>query len=120
MMVDSNVIIYATRPECRTLRMFLDSHVSSASIITYVEVLGYHRLRDKHRELLLSLFSNLWILPLTNSVAEVAVALRQRHRMQLGDSLIAATALVYKKTLATHNIKDFAWIDGLELFDPLQ
>lgn len=119
MMADSNIIIYGTQSGQEDLRMFLDSNVSSASVITYVEVLGYYRLSTNEHKSLRHLFNKLWVLPLTNSVAEVAVALRQRHKMQLGDSLIAATALVHRKTLATHNTKDFSWIEGLALFDPL-
>jgi predicted nucleic acid-binding protein len=38
--------------------------------------------------------------------------------MTLGDSLIAATALVHGRTLVTRNTKDFQWIAGLRLLDP--
>ena len=39
--------------------------------------------------------------------------------MSLGDALIAGTALNVKLKLATHNTKDFEWIEELELIDPL-
>jgi predicted nucleic acid-binding protein len=39
--------------------------------------------------------------------------------MSLGDALVAATALVHRLPLATHNVDDFAWIDGLIVVDPL-
>ena len=32
---------------------------------------------------------------------------------------MAATALVHRLALATHNVDDFAWIDGLIVVDPL-
>lgn len=38
--------------------------------------------------------------------------------MSLGDALIAATALVYRRKLITRNMADFAWIAGLALLDP--
>ena len=38
--------------------------------------------------------------------------------MGLGDALIAATAPVHGLTLVTRNVKDFRWIDGLDLLDP--
>lgn len=120
MMADSNIVIYATLPDFGQLRKFVQRSVSSVSIITYVEVLGFHGLTADDRALLHALFSNLSILPITHPVAETAVRLRQQRRMQLGDSLIAATALVYNKTLVTHNTKDFAWIETLELLDPLR
>jgi hypothetical protein len=37
-------------------------------------------------------------------VLDQAVTLRQQHRMSLGDALVAATALVHRLPLATHNI----------------
>jgi toxin FitB len=39
--------------------------------------------------------------------------------MSLGDSLVAATALVHARTLVTHNVDDFKWIAGLQLLNPL-
>lgn len=39
--------------------------------------------------------------------------------MGLGDSLVAATALVFDRKLATRNVKDLAGIDGLEVYNPL-
>ena len=39
--------------------------------------------------------------------------------MSVGDAIIAATALHSGLTLATHNAKDFAWIEGLDVVDPL-
>jgi predicted nucleic acid-binding protein len=38
--------------------------------------------------------------------------------MGLGDALIAATALVHRRTLVTRNTADFAWVNGLQLLDP--
>lgn len=49
-----------------------------------------------------------------------AVLLRQERKMTLGDSLIAATAIVNDLKLITSNIKDFRWIDELTLVNPLK
>ena len=59
-------------------------------------------------------------LGVTDVIADRAVQLRQQRRMSLGDSLIAATALVHGEPLVTHNLSDFNWIEGLELIDPLK
>jgi predicted nucleic acid-binding protein len=39
--------------------------------------------------------------------------------MSLGDSIIAATAVIHRKTLVTHNTADFDWIKELAILDPL-
>lgn len=39
--------------------------------------------------------------------------------MSLGDSIIAATALVYDLDLYTHNIVDFSSIEELRIVDPI-
>ena len=54
----------------------------------------------------------------TVAIINRAVSLRQQRKMSLGDALIAATAMVEGLPLATRNIKDFRWIDGLTLVEP--
>lgn len=44
MLLDSNIIIYATKPEYTELRQFIAQHTPAISVISYVEVLGYHKL----------------------------------------------------------------------------
>jgi len=39
--------------------------------------------------------------------------------MSLGDSLIAATAIVHNTNLITANTKDFDWIKELTIINPL-
>lgn len=50
MLLDSNIIIYATQPEHEPLRQFIQANVCCTSIISYIEVLGYHRLTDREKE----------------------------------------------------------------------
>jgi predicted nucleic acid-binding protein len=37
-----------------------------------------------------------------------------------GDALIASTALEHGLSLVTANTKDFAWIEGIRLHNPIQ
>lgn len=119
MLLDSNIIIYATQPHYAALRQFVAEHAPAVSVISYIEVLGYHRLAEHDRHYLEAFFDAAVILPLTENVAQWAVALRQRRRITLGDSIIAATAIAHSRVLVTHNTRDFNWIDELTLFDPL-
>lgn len=119
MLLDSNIIIYAAQPAYANLRLFIIDHGPVVSAVSYVEVLGYHKLSEREKWLLESFFAATIILPLTQSVLEQAVQLRQQRKMSLGDALIAATALVHNHTLVTHDTSGFRWIEGLDLLDPL-
>ncbi len=119
MLIDSNIIIYAAQPEHAGLRQWIAQHVPAVSGISYVEVLGYHRLTAFEKQALEVFFAAATILPLNQAVLEMAIKLRQQRKMTLGDALIAATCLVHQLALGTHNTKDFTWIKGLTVFDPL-
>lgn len=119
MLLDSNIIIYAAKPEYASLRQFIAQHAPVVSAVSYVEVLGYHQLGAEEKALLETFFAATVVLPLTQPVLDQAVLLRQQRRMSLGDALVASTALVYDYPLVTHNVQDFTWIDGLTVVDPL-
>ena len=119
MLVDSNIFIYAAQPEYKKLRQFIAEQAIAVSAASYLEVLGYHRLSAEQKALYQDLFQSLTILPISTDVVEQAVVLRQQRKMSLGDALIAATALVHELTVATRNLSDFLWIEGLSVLDPL-
>ena len=119
MLLDSNVLIYAAEPGYEAVRAFIANNQPIVSVISKVEVLGYHRLTSKQKQRLERLFAVLPILPVTDAVVDWAIALRQKRKMSLGDALIAGTALSYGLTLVTANIRDYAWIEDIELLNPL-
>ena len=118
MLFDSNVVIRAAEPGRQRLRRWLSVRTPVVSSITYVEVFGFHGITAAADQALRALFSNVGVLPVTDDVIEQAVALRRQRRMSLGDSLIAATAIVEGAELVTRNISDFRWISGLTVIDP--
>jgi toxin FitB len=111
MLLDSNIVIYAAQAEHQRLRELIREHAPAVSCISYIEVLGYPSLRQQEIAFFSMFFDAAEILPLSNAIMLEAVKLRQKRRMTLGDSIIAATALVHRRTLVTHNISDFAWIE---------
>ena len=119
MLVDSNILIYATKPEHAELRQWLLDALPKASIISKVEILGYHKLQPTGKVALTELLNNLDVVYLTPASYEIAIQLRQQRKLTLGDSLIAATCLEQGYTLATCNTGDFAWIGELKVFNPL-
>src|SRR5215210_841819 len=120
MLLDSNVIIYAAKPEYEHIRRFLNNEPLLVSAISIVEVLGYHRLKSEEREYIERFFNIARVLAISDSVIAKAVKLRQTRRMSLGDSVIAATAIIFQEPLITRNVSDFDWIEGLTVTKPFQ
>lgn len=118
-LLDSNLIIYATDPGQVTVRQFIADNETGASAISYVETLGYHLLTFQQKAALESFFSSIQMLPVDRSVLDEAVRLRQQRRMSLGDALIAATALVHDLPLASNDLRGFKNIPGLDLLNPV-
>ena len=119
LLLDSNIVIFATKPNYDELRKYLSTSSLAVSAITYLEVMGYHLLQDEEKDLLGKFFNSIRVFQIDSQVIIAAVNLRQQRKMSLGDSLIAATALVYDSLLVTNNTSDFSWIEGLKLHDPI-
>jgi hypothetical protein len=49
MLVDSNILIYATKPERTSLRHWLVEALPKVSVISKVEILGYHKLHSAEK-----------------------------------------------------------------------
>ena len=119
MILDSNLIIYAAKPEYPGLRRLIAARSPVVSAVSKVEVLGYHRLSENDRQQFEMFFAAANVLPITDAVVAKAIELRQSRKRSLGDALIAATALVFGLELHTHNVKDYEGIPGLVVIDPL-
>ena len=119
MILDSNIVIYANSSTGAQLLEWTNHERRVVSEITRLEVLDYHRLDNDQRQLLTLYIRECSILPVTSTVIDEAIRLRQIRKMDLGDAIIAATALVYRETLTTANTTDFKWVPGLSLLNPL-
>ncbi|TAK45453.1 MAG: type II toxin-antitoxin system VapC family toxin [Saprospiraceae bacterium] len=117
MLIDSNIIIIASKLTNIGVLNYLKKREKAlcASIVSKIEVLGYHQLKQVEKEFLNNFFNAIPILQLDAVVAEKAIELRQRKPLSLADSILAATALVNNLPLFTDNIKDYAGIKGLKL-----
>lgn len=120
MLLDSNVLVYATRGDSPHLLDFIEADVTAAvSAISRVETLGFPGLSTDEEEALEWVFLTVSVLPVDTPVLDEAIRSRRLRRMSLGDSIIAATALLHELPLATRNTRDFAWIPGLRLHNPV-
>jgi hypothetical protein len=119
-LADSNLIIYAASGKYPELVEWFAENKPVVCAVTLVEVLGYHNLKAEEKDVLENLFAELSVIYPSAEVFQKAIELRQQRNVTLGDALIAATAIFHNLTLATHNLSDFDWADGLDSMDPLE
>lgn len=118
-LLDSNILIYLMQKEHEALRQWVLTIQPAYSLISKVEVLGYWNLSATQAQAIAAMLSPMREIALTTRQCEQAINLRQQRKMSLGDALIAATALDHDLPLATRNTKDFDWISGLQLINPM-
>lgn len=117
--LDTNIIIYASLPDFTYLRHLIQNPTNAVSLISKVEVLGYHSLKEEDKILFQAVFETLHLLPVNTLIVDKAIELRQHKRMSLGDAIIAATAIVYDAELYTRNVNDFKTINDIKLTNPI-
>jgi len=116
-LIDSNILIYSFR-EHIYLRELINDDLALFSEVSRVEVLGYYALKEDEELYYNDIFNLVPIIFPSPDIFETAIRVRKLYKLNLGDSLIAATALAYKLNLYTHNVKDFNKIKGLKCIDP--
>ncbi|GAB2557638.1 type II toxin-antitoxin system VapC family toxin [Spirosoma areae] len=117
MIVDSNVIIYSIQPGYESIQDYLLERVDQvyASAITKLEVVGFHKLNDSEKQQFELFFATITTLPIDEAIIHEAIRLRQQRKRSLGDSIIAATGLLYNQPVLTNNAGDFSDIGGLQV-----
>lgn len=120
MLIDSNIIIYSFSDEYRYLRNLLVHEQANISEISRVEVLGYHKLKDVERKYFSDIFTYTSTIIPNREIFDKAIEIRQQYNLNLGDSIIAATALIYDLTVYTRNLKDFEHIKMLKTINPVR
>lgn len=119
-LLDSNILIYAAQEENSFLDGWISPATAQVSAISIPEVLGFPGLSAVDEALFEDWFSVLFVHAVTESVLRQASALRRQQRMKLGDSIVAATAMVTASALVTRNVDDFKHIPGLQLINPFE
>ena len=125
MLVDTDVLIWHLRGLPKATQRLDQMQKLTISAITYLELLQGMRNRAEMVAVQKSLtLRQAERLPLTPAITERAIALMESlslsHGLQLGDALIAATALEHGLSILTANTKHFSAVNGLgvERFEP--
>ncbi len=119
-LIDSNILIYSFSKEYSGLRELIWDEKSSTSQIVRLEVLGYHQLTLAEQSYLNDAFRVLKIHEIDITTLDEAIRIRRAHNLKIGDSIVAATALVHGLELYTRNTVDFIKIPSLTVVDPVK
>jgi predicted nucleic acid-binding protein len=92
---------------------FLDGTVV-ISAISEIELLGWHKISVREKQLLRSLLDDCIIFELTADIRKIAIEIRQKVKVKTPDAIIAATSKYLQIPLVTSD-KGFKNIPDLEL-----
>ena len=86
----------------------------AASVISKIEALSYPAIKADEEKQVRAFFQAINVVSLDESISEMAILLRRRHRLKIPDALIAATALVHDMELVSAD-QHFVCIPDLRL-----
>ena len=92
---------------------FLDSTVV-ISVISEIELLGWHKLSEQDKQKLRYLLDDCIIFELTSEIRKLAIEIRQSRRIKTPDAIIAATAKYLQIPIVSSD-KGLKNIPGIEL-----
>ena len=121
MIFDTDILINAQRGYEDANEIIVSESSPAISAVAYMEYA--YRCRDKREltnfELMLK-SSRFFIYEIDKEISVTARGYVRRfslsHGMQMGDALVAATALIHSETLCTANLKHFRQISEIELY----
>ena len=118
MLVDTDVLIWHLRGYPQATRRLDELDALTLSAVSYLEVLQGMRNRAEHvavKKMLQHRAATL--LPVSKAITQRAIELMESitlsHGLQMGDALIAATALDNGLPVLTANVKHFGAIEGM-------
>ena len=120
MIFDTNIFIYADRGILSAKQLILDTQERAISAVTFMEYVPFCRNKQE-----LAVFEKMLkalqfaIYDIDSSISYQAKQMVQQfalsHSVEMGDALIAATALAHNELLCTSNIKHFIPITELKI-----
>lgn len=123
-LIDTNIIIYEFQDEFPAKiieivdKIFDESF--NISIISEIEFLGWNGFSKKELKEAGTFINFACVHPLNSEIKDLAIEIKQKNNVKLGDSIIAATSIYYNYTLVTRNVKDFEKIQNLKIFNPFE
>lgn len=113
-LLDSNIIILASKEKIDIEKLFENYDTFFVSIITYMEVLGYENITETEKLIIDNFFSNIEIIEVGKEIAKIVIDYKTKSskKIKLPDAIILATAKFVSGDLVTRNVSDFIDIDN--------
>jgi predicted nucleic acid-binding protein len=113
-LLDSNLIIFASKQKIDTEKLLSLYDEFYVSIITYMEVYAYEFENKDEKILIDELFANLEIVEIDRAIADQAIIYRKNKnkKIKLPDAIIPATAKHLDADLLSDDWNDFQVIDN--------
>ncbi len=118
-LLDSNIIIYSAIDQYKYLRELIKTSEVACSIISKLEILGYHKITAEQINYFEAIFKVIDIKMISDEIINQAIKYRQKKSMSVGDSIIAATSKIFQCDLYTNNMEDFIKIKDFKIINPL-
>lgn len=118
-LIDSNIIVYSCLPQYHYLKDIFVKESVFVSEISRIEVLGYHKLTADEEAYFNDVFNFIPLIFPSQKIFDTAITVRKKYNLQLGDSVIAATALEHDLSIYTRNLRDFEKITNVKCFNPI-
>ncbi|MBK9992800.1 MAG: type II toxin-antitoxin system VapC family toxin [Saprospiraceae bacterium] len=112
-LIDTNILIYASKDEYNLTEIFEQYDNYYLSIISYIEIYSYVFTNNSEKKILDNLMDELTIIDVNLSIAKSAIEYRKSEvrKVKLPDAIILSTAKYLKADLISNNLKDFLGID---------
>jgi predicted nucleic acid-binding protein len=113
-LLDSNIIIFASKQILNLNRLFSDYDEFYVSIITYMEVYGYNFGNEAEKLVIDTLFENIEIVDINMAIALNVIQYRQlpHKKIKIPDAIILSSAKTIGADLLTGDWDDFNTIDN--------
>ena len=111
--VDTNILVNLAEGK-KEVDQYLEGNNLFISVISEIELLGWHKITSQQKNFFQKLLNDCTTIGLINPIKELAIELKQKHRIKLPDSVIAASAIHLDIPLLTQD-HDFEKIKNLNL-----
>ena len=123
-LLDTNTLIYyiadkIPQKELSAIEKILEEDFN-ISIITKIEFLGWRFYDNESFAKAKEFIALANIINLDNKIADMAIDLRRKYNLKLGDAVIAATALFHNLILVTRDEKDFKKMEKIHIYNPFK